>query len=95
MQYYWTDCAGCGCHVAINSTWYPDRLSGSLRRWSADRAINDGRRFEIAQSELGADGAFVTPCVCGQAIAVPGKPDAVSGRRDPGLRVTLGEGGGD
>jgi hypothetical protein len=90
MQYHWLDCSGCGCHVAVNWTVYPERVSGSLRRWSADRSTNDGRRFEFPVSQTASDGGFTTPCVCGQEIAVPGKPDAVGASRDPGLRVTLG-----
>ena len=90
MNYYWTDCPRCHCHVAVNSTRYPGKVSGSLRRWSADRAINDGRLFELPVGELPAAGGFATECVCGQEIAVPATPSAVGGEREAGLRVDLG-----
>ena len=52
LNYYWTDCPRCHCHVAVNSSSFADRVSGSLRRWSADRTINDGRMFEIQAAQL-------------------------------------------
>ena len=72
MDYYWTDCPRCGCQVAVNSTAYPGKISGSLRRWSGDRAVNDGRAFEVPAASLGPDGAFTIECVCGGPIAVSG-----------------------
>ncbi len=89
MKYHWTDCPGCLCHVAINYTESPDRISGSLRRWSADRSINDGRAIEIPSGDRSPGGGFPTACVCGQPILVPAEPDAVSAERDKGLRVKL------
>ncbi len=89
MRYHWLDCPNCHCHLAIQTTESPDRLTGSLRRWSADRSVNDGRRFEIARGDLPAGGGFTTACVCGQAIAVPAKPDAVSAEREADFRVNL------
>ncbi len=89
MNYYWTECPGCHCHVAVNSVVYPDKISGSLRRWSSDRSINDGRPFEIPAASLPAEGGFRTACVCGQELAVPATPSAVGGEREPGLRVDL------
>jgi hypothetical protein len=77
--------------VAVNSTAYPGKVSGSLRRWSADRSINDGRLFEIPEAALPAGGGFATECVCGQQIAVPAWPSAVGGEREAGLRVDLGK----
>ena len=91
MNYYWTDCPRCHCHVAVNSSSFPDRVSGSLRRWSADRTINDGRMFEIKAAQLLPGGGFVTPCVCGQEISVPATPSAVGGEREAGMRVDLGK----
>jgi hypothetical protein len=90
LNYYWTDCPGCQCHVAVNSTAYPDKISGSLRRWSADRSINDGRLFEIPAAQLPPGGGFTTACVCGREIEVPARPSAVGGTREAGLRVDLG-----
>ena len=86
MNYYWTDCPGCGCQLVIHSTAYPDKVSGSLRRWSRDRSINDGRPFEVAASALSESGGFATSCVCGTQIAVPAamasrEPSAVFGSR--------------
>ena len=87
MNYHWSDCPGCGCQVSINYTVYSDRISGSVRRWSADRSVNDGRPFQISSGALSPDGGFVTTCVCGQEITVISQ--AASGERDAGLRVTL------
>lgn len=72
MNYFWGTCAGCGCQVTVQFADNPDRLTGSLRRWSTDRAVNDGRRFEIARSEVGPEGGFRTPCVCGVEVPVAG-----------------------
>lgn len=91
MKYHWSDCLKCGCHLAINTTESPRGISGSLRRWSADRSINDGRPIRIARADIPADGSFVVACVCGQEIRVPAKADAVSAEREGDLRVTLGE----
>ena len=91
MNYYWTECPNCHCHVAVNSTRYADKVSGSLRRWSVERTINDGRRFEIKAADLSADGGFKTACVCGQEIDVPAEPSAVGGEREAGMRVDLGK----
>lgn len=89
MNYYWTECPGCQCHVAINYTARPDKISGSLRRWSFDRSINDGRPFEVPVGSLPAEGGFPTPCVCGRQLQVPATPSAVGGEREAGLRVDL------
>lgn len=91
MNYYWLDCPGCHCHVAVNATSYPDRISGSVRRWSPDRSVNDGRKFEVPAADRAADGSFSTPCVCGRVLSLPANPSAVGGERDENLRVTLGE----
>jgi hypothetical protein len=91
MKYRWTRCPKCDCEVAINFTDSPRGISGSLRRWSADRSINDGRPIRLARSEMPADGGFVIACVCGQELTVPAKPDAVSAEREGDLRVDLGK----
>lgn len=70
MNYYWGDCPRCACRVTIHFTDYPERLSGSVRRWSADRSINDGRRLEIPRAEVAADGSFRAPCVCGEILVI-------------------------
>jgi hypothetical protein len=72
MNYFWGTCAGCGCQVTVQFADSPDRLSGSLRRWSTDRTVNDGKRLEIARSEVEADGSFRTACVCGAEVSVAG-----------------------
>ena len=79
MNYYWTRCPHCGCEVTVQWTASGERADGSLRRWSSDRTVNDGRPFEAKASAPGT--AFVTPCVCGNEIAVPG-PAAVGGNRE-------------
>jgi hypothetical protein len=91
MKYRWTDCPKCHCHLAINTSESPQGLAGSLRRWSADRAINDGKAIRIPRAEIFAGGGFSITCLCGESIAVPPKPDAVSAEREGDLRVTLGE----
>ena len=91
MKYRWARCPKCGCELAINYTDSTRGITGSLRRWSADRSINDGRSISVAPAGISADGGFVIACVCGQEITVPGKPDAVSAEREGDLRVTLGE----
>jgi hypothetical protein len=90
VNYYWLNCPRCGCQLAINATVYGDRTSGSVRRWSADRSTNDGRKFEVPATARAADGSFSVPCVCGQELALPATPSAVGTERDPNLRVTLG-----
>jgi hypothetical protein len=89
MNYHWTDCPGCSCHLAVNWTVRPEETAGSLRRWSADRSINDGKPFAFR----GGKGAkpLVVPCVCGTPIPLPEEPDAVGGERSEGLRVILTE----
>ena len=77
--------------MSINLTEYADRASGSLRRWSRDRTINDGRKVEIPSTQRGPEGSFEVACVCGPLLAVTGKPSAVGEERDENLRVTLGE----
>jgi hypothetical protein len=91
LKYYWIDCPRCRCHVTINTTTYPEKISGSLRRWSTDRSINDGRRFEIPIGAEPAPAGFTTACVCGQELVVPAEASAVGSAREAGLRVDLGE----
>ena len=76
MNYYWTDCPGCRGQLTFQWTVSADRAVGSVRRWSADRTVNDGRRFDAPAP----GGAFAAACVCGTEIAVPG-PAAVGGNR--------------
>jgi hypothetical protein len=85
------DCPRCQCHLAINTTETPEGISGSLRRWSVDRSINDGKLLRIPLAERSPDGGFAITCVCGQTIAVSGTPDAVSAEREEDMRVNLGE----
>jgi hypothetical protein len=56
--------------VTIQFDETPGGPSGSLRRWSRDRTINDGRKLEAAKGEVGADGSFRAACVCGEMLAV-------------------------
>ena len=85
MNYYWTFCPKCSCQVTIQYVEYPDRLSGSVRRWSADRTINDGRRLEVPRREISSDGSFRAACVCGEAIQVD--PSAVERASTEGSAV--------
>ena len=91
MNYRWLDCPGCHCHLAINTTATREGVSGSLRRWSVDTSTNDGKRIRVAPGELSPDGGFAITCVCGQALRLAGKADAVSAEREEDMRVTLGE----
>jgi len=89
MNYHWTDCPNCSCHLAVNWTVRSEGTAGSLRRWSPDRSINDGKPFAF-RGPRGAD-ALVVECVCGAPIPLPERPDAAKGERSEGLRVTLTE----
>jgi hypothetical protein len=70
MNYYWTDCPRCGCQVTIHFIENAAGLTGSVRRWSSDRATNDGRRLEVARADIGPAGNFQGTCVCGGPISV-------------------------
>jgi len=72
MNYFWGTCGACGCQVTVQFAEAPDGLTGSLRRWSTDRSVNDGRRMEVPRADVGPDGGFRTACVCGTSVAVPG-----------------------
>ncbi|MEO8189889.1 MAG: hypothetical protein ABI682_06070 [Acidobacteriota bacterium] len=79
MRYHWTECPGCRCQVAINTTSTSGAVTGSLRRWSTDRSVNDGRA--IVGLVPDATGGFVTECVCGQALTLGATADAVGSER--------------
>jgi hypothetical protein len=85
LNYYWTDCED-GSHVAVNYTVHDDRVSGSVRRWTADLKVNVGRKFEVAKEKLGRDAeggpAIVLEGVCAGAVVVPLDAGAV---REAGL----------
>jgi hypothetical protein len=53
-------------------------LTGSLRRWSTDRTINDGRLIQGLTPD--ATGGFETSCVCGAPLRLA-TPDAVAAER--------------
>jgi len=90
MNYHWTECPDCRCHVVVNWTTYPDNVSGSLRRWSSDRSTNDGRGFQTPRAAGAAGpGGFAVSCVCGRELSVPETPSAVGGERSEDLRVKL------
>ncbi|HEY6050501.1 MAG TPA: hypothetical protein VIZ58_04575 [Thermoanaerobaculia bacterium] len=91
MKYHWLDCPRCGCQIAVNYSPTAAGISGSLRRWSADRSINDGRPISIAAPQAESPEGLTVECVCGEAIRLPAVPDAVGAERDPDLRVDLHE----
>lgn len=91
MKYFWLDCPRCGCQVAVNYSESAAGISGSVRRWSADRSTNDGRPFQIAASDAATGDGLTVECVCGEQLGLSAKPDAVGAERDPDLRVTLGD----
>jgi len=72
MNYFWGGCAACGCQVTIQFAEAPDGLVGSLRRWSTDRGVNDGRRLDVPRASVATDGGFAATCVCGALVAVAG-----------------------
>jgi hypothetical protein len=72
MNYVWTFCPKCEGQLTFQFERHAAGLSGSLRRWSRDRSVNDGRRLEVPAAEVGADGGFPALCVCGQPIPVRG-----------------------
>jgi hypothetical protein len=82
MKYRWTECPGCRCEVAINYSDVPGGITGSVRRWSRDRVINDGKPLQVASEAVAADGSFTATCVCGQTLSVPAVPDAIGATRD-------------
>lgn len=90
MNYHWTTCPNCSCQVAVNWSVRDGGVSGSLRRWSTDRSINDGRPFIVPASDAGT--GLTALCVCGAEIRLPARPDAVGGNRSDDLRVTLSTG---
>jgi len=74
MNYFWTVCPKCSGEITVQYVQNAGGVSGSLRRWSSDRSVNDGRRVEIPKGEVAADGGFRTACMCGETIAVdPGR----------------------
>lgn len=70
MNYFWGSCSACGCQVTIQYADAPDSLVGSVRRWSNDRGVNDGRRLEVPRASVAPDGGFSAACVCGAPVAV-------------------------
>lgn len=80
MRYHWTECPGCSCQIAVNTTVQRGAVTGSLRRWSSDRSVNDGRPIVNAPSD--AVGGFSAACVCGQMLTFGATADAVSSGRD-------------
>jgi len=70
MNYYWTVCPRCRGELTLQWVDSPGGVSGSVRRWSRDRATNDGRKMEVGRAEVAAGGGFRTACVCGEAVAV-------------------------
>jgi hypothetical protein len=71
MNYFW-EAAACGCQVTIQYAESAERLVGSLRRWSNDRGVNDGRRLEVPRGSVSPDAGFSAACVCGAPVAVAG-----------------------
>ena len=72
MNYFWGTCGACGCQVTIQYAEAAEGRVGSLRRWSNDRAVNDGRRLQVPRASVSADGGFPAACVCGAPVAVAG-----------------------
>ena len=82
MKYRWTDCPKCHCEVVINYSETAGAVTGSLRRWSRDRTVNDGKPLSVPLDSRASDGSFGVECVCGQPLTVPAVPDAVGAERD-------------
>lgn len=85
------ECPKCDGEIAINYADSPSTVFGSVRRWSHNRTINDGRKFELPAPPPGS--GFTVECPCGGKLEVPSRPDAVSAEREADLRVSLGEPG--
>ncbi len=77
LEYFWTDCSD-GFHVAVNYTFWEGQVSGSVRRWSPDGSVNEGRRFEVPLAEISRDEAgaprLVLEGVCGEPLRIPLDP---------------------
>ena len=52
MYYVWTFCPKCEGQLTLQFGRSDAGLSGSLRRWSRDRSVNDGRRLERSPGRL-------------------------------------------
>jgi hypothetical protein len=70
MHYVWTTCGGCGGQITIQFSRGPQGVTGSVRRWSTDRSVNDGRLLAVPAAAVAADGGFTAVCVCGAEIPV-------------------------
>jgi hypothetical protein len=70
MNYVWTFCPKCEGQLTLQFGRNDSGLSGSLRRWSRDRSVNDGRLLQVAPGGVAPDGAFEFACLCGQQIPV-------------------------
>jgi hypothetical protein len=70
MNYFWTRCSKCSGEITVQYVASAGGVSGSLRRWSSDRSVNDGKKLETPRGEVAADGGFRTTCLCGETIAV-------------------------
>ena len=70
MHYVWTTCGSCGGQITIQFVRGPQGLSGSLRRWSTDRSVNDGKKIDVPAAAAAPDGGFTATCVCGGAVPV-------------------------
>lgn len=75
MNYLWTECPQCAGQLAIQFAERPEGIAGSVRRWSTDRSVNDGRKLEVPRASVAGDGTFTALCVCGAEILV--RPEAV------------------
>lgn len=83
MNYLWTVCPRCSCEVTIQFVDTPGGPAGSVRRWSSDRAINDGRKLDASAGEPGDDG-FRAACVCGEILTVdPARVTRATTERPP------------
>ena len=70
MHYVWTTCGACGGQITIQFARGPQGVTGSVRRWSTDRSVNDGRLLAVPAAAVAADGGFTAVCVCGAEIPV-------------------------
>jgi hypothetical protein len=70
MHYVWTVCGRCGGQITIQFARGAHGLTGSVRRWSTDRSVNDGRKLEVPAASVAPDGGFTATCVCGAEIPV-------------------------
>ena len=87
MHYVWTSCGACGGQITIQFARGPQGVTGSVRRWSTDRSVNDGRLLAVPAAAVAPDGGFTAVCVCGAEIPVAAAQIETATTERPGESV--------